>query len=171
MQRILNGEYPSLHSLTLWHSAEDNFGFYDNENGRSNVVLDLFRLLVITSLQIDKSEQLFFDPNIARTSAPLYKWIKATIGFKTACPIPGSVFAALTGVGSDMRSGSNASAHDFYGPMGVTDTTNYATPISDKGIDINQLHSEIDMLRNAGGGTSDHLTRSMDNDYSATRPR
>jgi len=129
MERILNGEFDSLHSLTLWHSAEDDF---DNKRAYTrNIVLDLFRLLVITSVQIDKSEQLFFDPTIDDlNTAPLYKWIKATVGFKTACPIPGNLWQC-NDKGIRPNGLTNASTHDFYGSVDAAFSTLYPNPIGE----------------------------------------
>jgi hypothetical protein len=129
MQKILNGEYPSLHSLTLWHSAEADF----NDVGASNktIVLDLFRLLVITSVQIDKSEQLFFDPTLDDlNNAPLYKWIKATIGFKTACPIPGALWKTDYS-GQRPNGRTNATLSDFYGGVDAPLSPEFPQPISE----------------------------------------
>jgi len=129
MERILNGEFSSLHSLALWHSAEDDF---NNKRAYTrNIVLDLFRLLVITSVQIEKSEQLFFDPTIDELhTAPLYKWIKATIGFKTACPIPGTLWQ-VSDKGNRPNGRTNASLHDFYGSADASFGPLYPKPISE----------------------------------------
>jgi len=163
MQKILNGEFPSLHSLRLWYSAEDDFNA-DREQQRT-IILDLFRLLVITSLQVETSEQLFFDPSLANNGAPLYKWIKATIGFKTACPVPGALFSPQ--LGGNERGGMNATSHDFYGSMSATTATNYATPISDKGIASKWQPSERDLLRNIGRDIN-HREVALNDNFSAT---
>jgi len=148
MQRILNGEFPSLHSLTLWHSAEDDF---NNKRAYTrNIVLDLFRLLVITSVQIDKSEQLFFDPSgDGLNTAPLYKWIKATIGFKTACPIPGTLWQ-FSDKGNRPNGRTNASAHDFYGSADASFSTAYPNPIGD----VETIQGWDDYTRLTGFGKS-----------------
>jgi hypothetical protein len=142
IERILNGEFKSLHSLKLWYDASDEFN--SGQAKSTHVIMDLFRLLVITNLQITVGEQLLFDPSKPK-SAPLYKWIKATIGFKTACPVPGSLFVTPGSVARGKS--SNASLHDFYGHRDAIAMDNYADPITDKGLDSTQVPNYGDMLR------------------------
>jgi len=139
IERILNGEFKSLHSLRLWYDASDEFG----TSKSTHTIVDLFRLLVITNVQINKSEQLFFNPS-RPDSAPLYKYIQATISFKTACPVPGSLFAKGQGMRED---GANASLHDFYGPMSAPFLDSYPKPLTDKGLDAKQVPGLKDMRR------------------------
>jgi len=143
IERILNGEFKSLHSLRLWYDASDEFA--SSQARSTHTILDLFRLLVITSLQITRGEQLFFDPSKPK-SAPLYKWIKATIGFKTACPVPGALFAKAEG-GFRPDKGYNASIHDFYGPMTSPELDSYPDPINKTGLDTTQIPDYDDMTR------------------------
>jgi hypothetical protein len=143
IERILNGEFKTLHSLKLWHDASEEFA--SGQARSTHTILDLFRLLVITNLQIEKSPQLFFDPSKPDV-APLYKYIKATVGFKTACPVPGSLFAN-TGKGNRPNDVYNASLHDFYGPMEAPNLDGYPDPITNKGLDTAEVPDAVDMGR------------------------
>lgn len=144
IKEILLGNIPQLHSLQLWYDNEDNF----NTHGPyRTTVLNLYRLLVIESLNIQKPNQLFFDP--MKPDIPLYKWIKATIAFKTACPVPGSYF-----LGTDFP---NASMHDFYGDYGAVgnNVDKYSAPIDAAEKDRFPYQGRDDMYRlsslNGGG--------------------
>jgi hypothetical protein len=105
MEQILDKKVDSLHSLCLWFNNDEK-GQNVDQTLSSNIIVDLDRLLIIDSLSIQKSEQLFYDPN--KAEFPLYKWIKASIKFSAACPVPGKLQAGRT------------SMHDFYGNRGIS---------------------------------------------------
>jgi len=60
----------------------------------------------------------------------LYKWIKATIGFKTACPIPGALWK-MDYTGHRPNGRTNASWSDFYGGVDAPLDVNFPMPISE----------------------------------------
>lgn len=131
IKKILNGEFKTLHSLEMWFDSEDEF-VTNRSFQRRTKILQLFRLLVIESISIERSEQLFFNPSAP--DAPLYKWIKATINFATACPIPGSVFHQNSNADEKLSHIIGpASAHDFFGERSVWLEPQYLNPIRDMG--------------------------------------
>lgn len=79
LDSILKGERESLTSLLL------------KQNDK--VVLQLQRILVVESVQISGSEQLY--DTGATDNIPQYKWIKANVTFKTVVPLPGPASGML----------------------------------------------------------------------------
>jgi len=101
ISKILNGEENSLHSLTLYKVAEDK------NTAPPTIILDLHKILVVTRIKLEISEQFFVKPsdvpllkNISThkdtkdkpwEDSPAYKWITADVNFSTVCPLPETV--------------------------------------------------------------------------------
>ena len=78
---FLNQRFDRLHSLRLMKGDQK--------------ILDLHRILVIKSINVQTSEQLYLDKS---RKGPAYKWITADIGFATACPIPNAFAGTKTNI-------------------------------------------------------------------------
>jgi len=93
-----------LHSLTLYKG--------DGDNAEPRVkVLDLHKILVVTKVDLQMSEQLFDNDknkkrlgNLAKGGKdwqppfPAYKWITANVSFSTVCPLPSPLTSYKTNV-------------------------------------------------------------------------
>jgi hypothetical protein len=126
IKEILTGKVESLHSLTMWYDSDDPEWEKEEETALGakykgdpvcrKIVTDLHNLLLIEKVNITRSEQLYYDPGV--NNIPLYKWIKATVHFVTACPIPG-VWMTPEGVDGFNAETDQSNWHNFAGSKEV----------------------------------------------------